>query len=353
MAPQTLRRQLFRSHLLVMVVAVGVIVALAVALGLLFTVVTGWPEFDRGRGRSSDEDALGPLFLLGIVTAAVVAASLVSLRVSRRLAAPMEGLGRATRRLADGDYEVTVEQTGVDELDALGGDVRTLADTLAATEQRRLRLIGDIAHELRTPLSTIEGSMEALMDRVVPADDETFAGIAREAARLRRLAGDLSALSSSAEQDPMADAAVVDLAGLAKSTVELLRVQAEAKGLALTADAAERAPVCGDRDRLAQVLTNVVGNAIQYTDAGAVEVVVGADADTVTVTVADTGRGLAAEEIGQVFERFYRADEHFADGTGVGLTIARQLVRAHGGTITAASPGIGHGATFTVSLPRA
>ncbi|MEM9606483.1 MAG: ATP-binding protein [Actinomycetota bacterium] len=346
---KTLRRQLFRSHLLVMFAAVGVMILLGLVLGLIFELVTGWPG---SPGKGGDEESFGPFLLLGIISAALIAASFVSLRVTRRLAAPMERLGRATRRMASGDYDVTVERTGVDELDALGDDVQTLARTLAETEERRLRLIGDIAHELRTPLSTIEGSMEALMDGVVAADDETFAGIGREAARLRRLAGDLSALSSSAEQDPLTHGARLDLAGLARRVVELLQVQAEAKDLSLRIDAVGPIWVRGDEDRLVQVLTNVIGNAIQYTDEGRVDVTTAAGVDDATVTVADTGRGLTGEEVAQVFERFYRADDQYADGTGVGLTIARQLVWAHGGSLEASSAGTGRGSTFAVTLPR-
>lgn len=192
------------------------------------------------------------------------------------------------------------------------------------------------------------------MDGVVPADDETFAGIAREAARLRRLAGDLSALSSSAEQDPLAEGGPVDVGQLVTSVVELLRVQAEAKDVGLAADTGEGpAVVVGDPDRLTQVLTNIIGNAIQYTDEGAVDVRVRVEEPNVVVEVDDSGRGLSDDDQRRVFERFYRVDEHFADGTGVGLTIAQQIVWAHRGSLTAHSDGEGTGTTFTITLPTA
>lgn len=348
-----LRRQLFRSHLVVIFAAMGGIVVLAVVLGFIFEYITGWPHFGSGRGGNSDEESFGPFVLLGIGTAAVGAASFVGFRMARRLAEPMETLGVAARQMAEGNYDVSVDATGVDELDALGADVQTLARGLAETEARRLRLIGDIAHELRTPLSTIEGSMEALMDGVVRADDETYAGIAREAARLRRLADDLSALSSSAEQDPMVDAVDVDLAALARTVGDLLHVQADAKGLELFVEAGAPVFVRGNPDRLAQVLTNIVGNAVQYTDEGRVAVRVATADGQAVIDVADTGRGLSAADQERVFERFYRTDENYADGSGVGLTIARQLVWAHGGTIAVASPGAGRGTMFTVRLPLA
>ncbi|MEM9466007.1 MAG: ATP-binding protein [Actinomycetota bacterium] len=356
MTVRTLRRQLFRSHLQVMFVALGVMVAMTIAGFVLVIVITGddfvigpgGPHLDR-----KEEDAVGAVFPLVVLGAAIGAASYVGWRVSKRLGSPLESLGATTRELASGNYDVSIEPTGIEELDQLGTDVQSLATALAETEARRLRLIGDIAHELRTPLSTIEGSMEALMDGVMPADDATFAGIAREAARLRRLANDLSALSSSAEQDMLTDARPVDVAALAQEVGDLLGVQAEAKGLTLLVAADAPAMVTGNADRLAQVLTNVVGNAIQYTETGRIDLAATATADRVIVTVTDTGRGLDRDELTKVFDRFYRTDEHYADGTGVGLTIAQQIVWAHGGALTAESPGVGRGTTFTIALPAA
>lgn len=354
MTTRTLRRQLFRSHLTVMFVAVGVMAAATVIGVVIVSAVTG-DEIRLGRGGPKldrqERDAAGGVFGIVVIGAAVGAASFVGWRMARRLATPLESLGSAAEQLASGHYDVSIEPTGIEEIDGLGADVQSLAAALAETEARRLRLIGDIAHEVRTPLSTIEGSMEALMDGVVPADDETFAGIAREAARLRRLANDLSALSSSAELDVLADAAPVDIAGIAREVVDLLSIQAEAKGLDLSIEAAAPATVLGNADRLAQVLTNIIGNAIQYTETGSVAVSVGVDTGLISIAVTDSGRGLAAADTERVFERFHRVDEHYADGTGVGLTIARQIVWAHGGTLTVESGGLGQGATFTVTLP--
>ena len=189
------------------------------------------------------------------------------------------------------------------------------------------------------------------MDGVIEADDETFAGIAREASRLRRLANDLSALSASAEQGLRGDAGLVDLAAVATSVIDMLTVQADAKHLELHLTAPPTALVRGDQDRLTQVLTNVVGNAIQYTESGRIDVDVSIGDGAVLVTVADTGRGLEPDDLTRVFDRFHRVDEHFADGTGVGLTIARQIVWTHGGTIAAASDGRGQGTIFTIEFP--
>ena len=328
-------------------------VALAV-LVIGMGIVVGLVEYvldERLFGKGSPEDG-GPIGLLVGLGAAAIASGIVSWRVTRRLAAPLEEIGDATRRLAEGRYDVRLPGSDTDELDALASDVNRLAAELESTEQRRLRLIGDVAHELRNPLSTIEGTMEALLDGVVEADDETFARLGREAARLRRLADDLSSLSAAGELGDL-DTAPVDLAVVGRHVVDQLEPQAAAKGLTMTLDTTDSCVVSGDADRLTQALMNVVGNAVQYTDAGSITVLVGREADHAVIDVIDTGRGLSASDQAQVFERFYRVDEHFADGTGVGLAIVRLVVEAHGGRVSAASSGLGSGSTFRIALPSA
>ena len=347
---RSIRRRLFVSHLFVMLVAGIVFIAVAGALfGLLTLAGEGWGDDDRRK--DGDREALGPLALAVPLGSAAAASALVSWRVSKRLATPIEEMRVATTRIADGDYDVVVDGGDTTELVQLAGDVNTMARQIGTTEARRLQLIGDIGHELRNPLATIEGSMEALMDGVIPADDETFAGIAREAARLKRLAGDLSALSAAGERAPGSER--VDLLDVVTAVVDRLRPQATVKQLALTLDADGPANVVGSADQLTQVITNVVGNAVQYTDAGSVAVSVRVGSHQVEVSVADTGRGLAPEDLDRVFERFVRVDDDFADGTGVGLTIARSICQAHGGTLTASSDGPGRGATFVIELPLA
>ncbi|MEL6985056.1 MAG: HAMP domain-containing sensor histidine kinase, partial [Actinomycetota bacterium] len=170
------------------------------------------------------------------------------------------------------------------------------------------------------------------------------------AARLRRLADDLSSLSSAGELGTN-DRGAVDLAALLVDVVAHLQPQSAAKDLTLTAHSDPLPSIQGDADRLTQVLTNVVGNAIQYTDAGHIEVRAGSANGVVTISVTDTGRGLAPEDQTRIFERFHRVDQHFADGTGVGLAIAKLIVEAHGGTIGAQSDGLGTGTTITIGLP--
>ncbi|MEM7340836.1 MAG: HAMP domain-containing sensor histidine kinase [Actinomycetota bacterium] len=336
----SMRRRLFVSHIVVMVVA---IVVLAV-------VVTAIIALGEARMLGPGSRGNGPAALALAGTAAAIAAGLVSWWVTRRLASPMEEIGAVTRDLAAGRYERRAPAADTVELDALADDVNHLAHELRTTEDRRLRLIGDVAHELRNPLSTIQGTMEALLDGVVAADDETYARIGREAARLRRLADDLSALSAAGERDLVRNQSV-DLAQVTADVVEQLQPQSAAKELELGLYLEPVPLVEGDADRLAQVMMNVVGNAVQYTDTGSVDVHLGRAGPTVVIEVTDTGRGLAPEDQTRIFERFHRVDEHFTDGTGVGLAIARLLVEAHSGTISASSPGLGAGTTVRIELP--
>ena len=327
-----------------MLVALLVVLVGVLIVGALYEIFGGRHGFDPGRG-----DEGGPIGLLVGFGAAALASALVSWRVTKRLAAPLESVSDATRKLAAGRYDVRVPGSDTHEIDALANDVNFLAGELQETEERRLRLIGDVAHELRNPLSTIEGTMEALLDGVVPADDDTFARIGREAARLRRLADDLSSLSAAGELGDLRREPV-DVAAIAQHVVDQLEPQAQAKGLVLTLEALP-AEVTGDLDRLTQVLVNVVGNAVQYSDTGTIRVTVSADGAWTTITVADEGRGLASDDQARIFERFYRVDEHFTDGTGVGLAIAKLIIDAHGGTIQATSAGLGQGTSMRIALP--
>ena len=336
----SLRRRLFGSHVIVMIVAL-VVLALVVSVAQL---VGEGRAFEVGR-----RDSGSTVVFFGLA-AAVIASAIVSWRITRRLARPLEEIGAATRELAAGRYDIRLPGSDTVELDDLASDVNQLATELETTEQRRLQLIGDVAHELRNPLSTIEGTMEALLDGVMPADDDTYSRIGREAARLRRLAEDLSSLSAAGELSDI-DHHEVDLMVIAADAVAQLDPQAAAKGLTIAFEAGRLPMVRGDGDRLTQVLMNVVGNAVQYTDEGRVVVQLTTDEQSVLIDVIDTGRGLAAEDHLRIFDRFHRVDDHFTDGTGVGLAIAKLIVEAHGGRIAAESTGLGRGTKVRITLP--
>jgi histidine kinase len=247
---------------------------------------------------------------------------------------------------------------GQDELGALAHSFNTMAAALEQTEARRRALLADVAHELRTPLSGIKGYMEGLTDGVLPAEPEVFNRISSDVDRLQRLVNDLEELSR-------LDAGVLELrrqpaplAALVRAITDRLRPQAEGKGLTLRASVEDALPpVNVDVDRIQQVLINLIGNAIQYTNPpGAVTVSARVDGSCVAVDVTDTGIGIAAGDLPQVFDRFFRVDRSRAragGGSGLGLTIARYLIEAHGGRIWASSPGPGQGSTFSFTLPIA
>lgn len=270
-----------------------------------------------------------------------------------RILSPLQAVSRSTRRLAEGAYDQRIDPPAEPELAALANDVNALAATLESTEQRRVRLISEVAHELRTPLSTIEGYLEGLLDGVFQPTEEIYAASGREVRRLKRLADDLSELSRAEEGTQPLALETVDLVSLANLVAGNLETQAHAKDIELTVAAQSQSiPVYVDRDRITQVLTNIVGNALTYTDPGGrVVVTVRTQDRSAIVEVVDTGRGLTPDQLSVVFERFYRADHTGPGGSGIGLTIAQAITRRHGGDITATSPGPGKGSTFTLTLP--
>jgi two-component system, OmpR family, sensor histidine kinase BaeS len=232
-----------------------------------------------------------------------------------------------------------------------------MAGELEATERRRVALIGDVAHELRTPLATIEGYTEGLLDGVVAPTEETWALLHDEVGRLRRLVQDLQELSrAEAHQLPL-QRAPQQPAELVAAAIARLAPQFSEKGVGLTSSLARELPmVLADRDRVIQVLINLLGNALRATPAGG-SVCVRATRDAsegIVFAVVDSGIGIAPEQLPQLFERFYRVDKARAralGGSGIGLTISKALVEHHGGRIWAESPGLGQGATFSFSLP--
>lgn len=290
--------------------------------------------------------------------AAFVTAVAVSLFVTRRIVAPIQSMTQATARIADGRYGERVPVTSDDELGQLATQFNRMAAALERVEQMRRDLIADVAHELRTPLAGIAGYMEGLLDGVIPPEPETFHRLHREAARLQRLVDDLQELSRAEAGQISLRPRRITVAELVEVAAGRLRSQFDDKGIALKVEIPpELPPVLADPDRIAQVLTNLLGNALQYTPTGGrVEVRARPDDGAVAVAVTDTGIGIAAEHLPHVFDRFFRVDRSRArasGGTGIGLTVARHLVEAHRGSIKAESAGVGRGSTFTVTLPTA
>jgi signal transduction histidine kinase len=289
--------------------------------------------------------------------AASVAAVIVSVFFSRRIIRPLQAMTQASRRIATGHYDERVLVDGEDELAQLAGSFNQMAGQLEQTESMRRRLIGDVAHELRTPLTTIKGSIEGLVDGILPPDEETYSLIFDETERLGRLVDDLQELSRVESGAYPLDKQPVEAAALAATAAKRLARAFDEKQVALTLSLpADLPPLLADEDRILQVLTNLLNNALQYTPAGeSVTVSAQKNAEFVQFSVHDTGAGIAPENLDLIFSRFYRVDvsrsRQAGGGSGIGLTLAKHLVEAHGGSIWAESPGVGMGSTFYFTIP--
>jgi histidine kinase len=227
---------------------------------------------------------------------------------------------------------------------------------LEEVETMRRRLIGDVAHELRTPLTAIKGSAEGLMDGVLPASAETYSQIHAEAERLSRLVDDLQELSRVESRAAQLNIHPADSTALIQTVAKRLRHQFDEKQVALNLNLPhDPILVQADEDRMIQVLTNLIGNALQYTPPnGTVTVSIEQDKSEARISVRDTGFGIPAEHLKHIFDRFYRVDKSRSrahGGSGIGLTIAKHLVEAHGGKIWAESAGENKGSAFMFTLP--
>lgn len=300
--------------------------------------------------------------LLRAGLAAFVVAVVVSIFVSQRVVSPVQEMTTASQYIAEGHYDQRVEIPGgvssgdLDELAQLAISFNNMAEKLYQTENMRRQLIGDISHELRTPLTTIKGSMEGLLDGVLPPTPETFQNIYREADRLQRLVADLQELSRVEAGAVSLELHPVDISLQVEAVFQRMRSQFDDKGVNLELRITPEMPlVLADEDRISQILINLLGNALQYTlEDGQVSVTAKQVGTEIQICVMDTGIGVPVEHIHHVFTRFYRVDESRSrpgGGSGIGLTIAKHLVEAHGGRLWVESEGIGKGSSFNFTVP--
>jgi signal transduction histidine kinase len=306
--------------------------------------------------RHAFDEALRSVLVAAGLTA--VAASLaVSLALSGAIARPTTRLAVAARRIAAGHYAERVPAAGAGEIGELADSFNAMSASLEATEARRVQLVGDVAHELRTPLSTLDGYLEGLEDGVVAPSDETWRLLRGETARLTRLVDSLQELwRAEARQLPLKIEAV-DSASVAADVVQRFVPEANARRIVLEATVPDGLAVWADRDRLLQILGNYLANAIRYSPDGALVSVRARKAgEMIEFAVVDHGPGLAPEQRSRVFERFYRVDpsrSRALGGSGIGLAISLALATAMDGRVRAESAGPGKGSTFSVTLPAA
>jgi histidine kinase len=284
---------------------------------------------------------------------AVMTAAVVSLVVAARIARPMTRLADAARRIAQGHYAERVDEDDPGELGDLAISFNEMAASLEATERRRLQLVGDVAHELRTPLSTLDGYLEGLEDGVIAPTPATWHLLRAEAGRLTRMVNDLAELwRAEAHQLPI-HRQPVDVAEVARDVGARFLPQAQQRRVAIELPTGH-AMGLADRDRLAQIASNYLSNALRHAPpASRIVVAVGQQASFVRLSVSDQGPGLADDQLEAVFERFYRVDSARSrtdGGSGIGLAIVRALAAAMGGEAWAESEGAGQGATFHVEV---
>lgn len=307
------------------------------------------------------EEAFASALLVSVsvaLVAAVAAALAVSWYFSRRIQRSIGHVAEASSQIAAGRYDTHVDDPGLGvEFATLAGTYNRLADRLEATEGTRRQMLADLAHEMRTPLATIDAHLEAVEDGVRDLDSDTVTVLRSSTQRLRRLAEDIGAVSHAEEGNLRLDPRPVDAAMVAATAVEAARDRAQGKGVRLDVDLHPVGRVDVDPDRIGQVLGNLIDNALRHTSRGGSVTVSCRSVDRwVEYAVADTGEGIADEHLPHVFDRFYRVDtarDRHHGGSGIGLAIAKALVDAHGGGIFATSSGPGHGSTFTVRLRSA
>lgn len=300
--------------------------------------------------------AVNRSLLLGALITGLVAV-VVTFATSSRILRPVERLTEAARRMEKGDLSARVDIEAEDEIGQLALAFNAMANSLAQQEQLRRNMVGDVAHELRTPLTNLRGYLEAVRDGLLAPDAALVENLYEETMLLSRLVADLQELAQAEAGQLKLLRAATALSGIIELAVAMFRPQAEAKGLTLEVALPDNLPLVDvDRERIGQVLRNLLTNALAYTPAGGrIVVTAEARAAEVLVAVQDTGTGIPAEHLPYVFDRFYRADRARArqtGGAGLGLAIVKQLIQAHGGTVAVQSTP-GQGSTFTFTLPIA
>jgi signal transduction histidine kinase len=288
---------------------------------------------------------------------AIAIALLLTFVLSRRMTSPIGALAKAAKRLGRGDLSQRVQLGSKGEVAALAQAFNTMAADLEHDEQLRRNLVADVAHELRTPLSNIQGYLEAIRDRVMKPNAATIRSLNEEVALLSRLVNELQDLSLAEAGELKLVYQAEDITKLVKQAVTPLQPQLTAKELSLSLDLPDNLPPVNiDWQQVNQVLHNLLENAVAYTHkGGTINVAAAKQGDWVEVSVSDTGEGIPAEDLPNIFERFYRVDKSRArvtGGSGLGLTIAKRLVEAHGGTIKVQSK-LGKGSRFSFTIPVA
>jgi len=300
------------------------------------------------------------LWIAGVIAVAVAAAAAVLF--SRQVTSPLRRLSAAASRVRHGDLSQRVASTSSDEVGTLTDTFNGMVESLNRNQEARRKLMADLAHEMGTPLAVLQSNLEGMLDGVVDTSPSTISSLHQESLLLSRLVNDLRTLSQAESGRLSLAVAPGNLAELVQSIVNATEAEATRKGVSLSANAeAGLPPAVMDRDRVSQVVVNLLSNALRYTSGGgSVKVTVSGSEDqsclrSLTVSVADTGQGISKEDLPYIFNHYYRGSqpaEKRADGSGIGLAVVKELVEAHKGRVWVESKE-GEGSTFYFTLPAA
>jgi len=308
------------------------------------TFAAAWLMAGKAGPAGASAALVAMLLLFGVVAVLVLVSGSL-----RRFASPLGAVMDAADRVADGDYGVRVKEAGAPTMRALARSFNTMTERLQDADRLRRNVMADVAHELRTPLSVLQGRLEGLLDGVYPRDDRQLGELLEETQVLSRLIEDLRTLALSDAGALPLQKEPTDLVELVRDVVASMVPEADRKSVSLTANVPTKTAIVDiDPVRIREVLTNLLSNAIRYTGSGKSVTVSIADANGgVTVIVRDAGEGMSPDEVARMFDRFYKGTG--SRGSGLGLAIAKSIVAAHGGEIRASSePGKGTTVEFTL-----
>lgn len=297
-----------------------------------------------------------PGTLLRFLITSTVVGILVGVLLSRSLSAPLGKLAEGAKAIGEQDLSRRVEVAGSDEIQEVARAFNEMADKLEEAETLRRNLLADVAHELRTPMTVLQGNLRAILDGVYALEEAEIVRLYDQTRHLTRLVNDLHELALAEAHELPLMLSSVDLAEVVQGTREVFEPLAEADGVMLRVELLGELPtVQGDRARLRQAVYNLVSNALRHSPAGTtITIQLEKTAVDIQLRVQDTGEGIAPEHMPHVFDRFYRVDKmrsRDTGGTGLGLAIVRAIVEAHSGRVTVVSEGVGKGSTFTIHLP--
>lgn len=293
------------------------------------------------------------LWIAGLFGAAL--AIVLGYLFTRQIVAPLDRVTTAARRVAEGDLTQRVKTSGSGELAELGKSFNQMATTLSRDQRLRQNMVADIAHELRTPLSILQGNVEAMLDGVLDTNTENLNSLHQETKLLSRLIDDLRTLSLAEAGQLKFYPEAIDMREVSSQVIDGFQTQFATKNLKVSLEATEDMPLAWvDSDRTAQVIRNLVSNAFNYTpEGGSITLRLTPGREGITVSVIDTGTGIPADDLPHVFNRLYRVDRsrtRSTGGSGLGLAIVKQLVEDQGGRVWVESQP-GQGATFSFLVP--